>query len=74
MVLSFLYLAFRALLGALVRSRRGLHVKDIELHGIRAQKSGDVPTFVLRDVEEFRLTHSLQGVDKYVKRATRESF
>jgi hypothetical protein len=29
--LSFLYLAFRALLGALVRSRRGLDVKDVEL-------------------------------------------
>ena len=35
MVLSFLYLAFRALLGALVRSRRGLHVKDIELLVLR---------------------------------------
>src|SRR5205823_3579846 len=31
MAFSFLYLAVRALLGALVRSRRGLHVKDIEL-------------------------------------------
>jgi hypothetical protein len=31
MAFSFLYLAMRALLGALVRSRRGLHVKDIEL-------------------------------------------
>ena len=31
----FLYLAFRALLGALVRSRRGLHVKDIELLVLR---------------------------------------
>jgi putative transposase len=28
---SFVYLAFRALLGALVRSRRGLDVKDLEL-------------------------------------------
>jgi putative transposase len=35
MVLSFLYLAFRALLGALARSRRGLHVKDIELLVLR---------------------------------------
>jgi putative transposase len=35
MVLSFLYLATRALLGALVRSRRGLHVKDIELLVLR---------------------------------------
>ena len=31
MVFSFLYLAVRALLGALVRSRRGLDVKDVEL-------------------------------------------
>ncbi len=31
MVLSFLYLAFRALLGALIRSRRSFDVKDVEL-------------------------------------------
>ena len=35
MVFSFLYLAVRALLGALVRSRRGLDVKDIELLVLR---------------------------------------
>jgi putative transposase len=35
MVFSFLYLAVRALLGALVRSRRGLHGKDIELMVLR---------------------------------------
>jgi putative transposase len=35
MALSFLYLAFRALLGALVRSRRGLDVKDLELLVLR---------------------------------------
>ena len=35
MVFSFVYLAMRALLGALVRSRRGLHVKDIELLVLR---------------------------------------
>jgi putative transposase len=35
MVFSFLYLAIRALLGALVRSRRGLQVKDIELLVLR---------------------------------------
>jgi hypothetical protein len=28
---SFVYLAVRVLLGALVRSRRGLHVSDVEL-------------------------------------------
>jgi hypothetical protein len=32
---SFLYLAFRALQGALVRSRRGLDVKDVELLVLR---------------------------------------
>jgi transposase InsO family protein len=35
MVFSFLYLAVRALLGALLRSRRGLHVKDVELLVLR---------------------------------------
>src|ERR671935_3040176 len=35
MAFSFVYLAFRALLGALVRSRRGLGVKDIELLVLR---------------------------------------
>ena len=35
MAFSFLYLAFRALLGVLVRSRRGLDVKDIELLVVR---------------------------------------
>ena len=35
MAFSFLYLALRALLGALVRSRRGLQVKDIELLVLR---------------------------------------
>jgi hypothetical protein len=35
MVLSFLYLALRTLLCALVRSRRALDVKDIELLVLR---------------------------------------
>ena len=35
MAFWFLYLAVRALLGALVRSRRGLHVKDVELLVLR---------------------------------------
>ena len=35
MAFSFLYLAVRALLGALIRSRRGLDVKDIELLVLR---------------------------------------
>jgi hypothetical protein len=37
MALPFLYLAFRALLSALVRSRRGLDVKDIELLVLRLE-------------------------------------
>jgi putative transposase len=32
---SFLYVAFRALVGALVRCRRGLDVKDLELLVLR---------------------------------------
>src|SRR6184192_1608184 len=35
MAFSFLYLAVRALLGALVRRRRGLSVKDVELLVLR---------------------------------------
>jgi hypothetical protein len=35
MAFAFLYLALRVLPGALVRSRRGLHVKDIELLVLR---------------------------------------
>src|SRR5436190_20582160 len=35
MAFSFLYLAVRALIGALVRSRRGLDVKDVELLVLR---------------------------------------
>ena len=34
-VFSFLYLAFRAVLGALVRRRRGLDVNDVELLVLR---------------------------------------
>jgi hypothetical protein len=35
MAFSFLYLAGRAQLGALIRSRRGLAVKDVELLVLR---------------------------------------
>jgi hypothetical protein len=37
---SFLYLAFRALLGALVRRRRGLDVNDLELLVLRHELEG----------------------------------
>ena len=50
MAFSFLYLAFRALLGALVRSRRGLHVKDTELLVLRYE-----PEVLRRQVARPRL-------------------
>jgi hypothetical protein len=49
-------------------------VRDVDFHRVRAQKSPNVPTFVLRDVEEFRATHSQPVPDTYVKRAPRQSF
>jgi len=49
-------------------------VRDVELHGLRAQTAAKVPTFMLRDVEEFRVTHSAPLRDTYVKRAARQSF
>jgi hypothetical protein len=49
-------------------------VRDVDLHGVRAQKAPNVPTFVLRDVDEFRVTHASSVKDTYVKRATRQSF
>jgi polygalacturonase len=49
-------------------------VKDIDLHRVRAQKAPNVPTFVLRNVEEFRTTHSQPVPDSYVKRASSRSF
>jgi polygalacturonase len=49
-------------------------VRGIELHGVRARTAPNVPTFVLRDVEEFRVGHSAPLRDTYVKRAERQSF
>jgi polygalacturonase len=49
-------------------------VRDVELHGVRAQIAPKAPTVVLRDVEEFRVTHSAPLRDAYVKRAVRQSF
>ena len=43
MIFSFFYLAFGALLGALVRSRRGLDLKDIELSVLRQEPPGRAP-------------------------------
>src|SRR5215207_7221463 len=53
MVFSFLYLAVRALIGALVRSRRGLHVKDIELLVLRHELE-----ILRRQVARPRLRHA----------------
>ena len=49
-------------------------VRGVELHGVRATTAPNVPTFVLRDVEDFRVTHSAPLRDSYVKRAARQSF
>jgi polygalacturonase len=49
-------------------------VRGAELHGVRAQTAPNVPTFVLRDVEDFRVTHSAPLRDRYVKRVARQSF
>jgi polygalacturonase len=49
-------------------------VRDFEAHGVRAQKAPNVPTFVLRDVEEFRVTHSQPVPDTQIKRVARRSF
>ena len=49
-------------------------VRDADFHGVRAQKAPNVPTFVLRNVEEFRATHSPPVPDTYVKRAATQSF
>jgi polygalacturonase len=49
-------------------------VRDADFHSVRAQKAPSVPTFVLRDVEEFRVGHSGSMPDRFVKRATRLSF
>jgi hypothetical protein len=46
-------------------------VRGAELHGVRAQTAANVPAVVLRDVEEFRVTHSAPMRDAYVKRASR---
>jgi polygalacturonase len=49
-------------------------VRDAEFHGVRARKAAGVPTFVLRDVAEVRVTHSAPVADTYVRQAARRSF
>jgi len=49
-------------------------VRDVELHGVRAQTAPKTPTLVLRDVDELRVVHSRPLADSYVKHAARQSF
>ena len=49
-------------------------VHDAEFHGVIARKSSDVPTFVLRDVTEFRAVHSRPIPDAYVRSAKSKIF
>jgi hypothetical protein len=49
-------------------------VRGADFRSVRAEKSPNVPTFVLRNVEEFRATHSTPVPDTYVKRTENQSF
>ena len=49
-------------------------VRDVELHGFRAQTSGGAPTLVLRDVDDLRVEHSPPLRDRYVKHAARQTY
>jgi polygalacturonase len=44
-------------------------VRDAEFHRVSARKSATAPTFVLRDVAEFRTLHSRPVPDTYVRSA-----
>jgi hypothetical protein len=49
-------------------------VHDAEFHRVSARKSSNVPTFVLRDVTEFRAAHSRPIPDTYVGTAKLKVF
>jgi polygalacturonase len=49
-------------------------VRDVALHGFRAQTSGGAPTLVLRDVDDLRVDHSPPLRDTYVKHAARQTY
>ena len=49
-------------------------VHDAEFHRVSARKSSDVPTFVLREVTEFRAVHSRPIPDTYVRSAKLKMF
>jgi polygalacturonase len=48
--------------------------RDTEFNTVRAEKTPGVPTFVLRNVEDFRVRNSRPVADKNVQRATNQSF
>ena len=49
-------------------------VKDVEFHGVTAEKAAGVPTFVLRRVEQFRALHSRPVADVTLERVERRDF
>jgi polygalacturonase len=49
-------------------------VRDVELHGFRAQTASGAPTLVLRDVDELRVDHSPPLRDTTVKHAPRQTY
>lgn len=49
-------------------------VADAQFHSVEAEKAPGVPTFVLRDVSEFRTLHSRPVSDRVVRRAARAEF
>lgn len=49
-------------------------VADADLFGVRAPKVAGTPTFVLRDVRDFRVAHSRPVADTQIKQASSRSF
>jgi polygalacturonase len=49
-------------------------VKDVEFNHIRAQHAANVPTFVLKSVEDFLVEHSLDIPDTRLKSVERKDF
>ena len=49
-------------------------VEDVEFHGVTAEKAAGVPTFVLRNVRDFRTYHTRPVADTTIERADRREF
>lgn len=49
-------------------------VKDAEFYRLRAQRSANVPTFVLRNVEDFLLQQSWPLLDTRIERVESKRF